>query len=214
VTPGDILGPITARWCGARDVVTTVSANTLVDLMNSFDVSRTKIGSPYVIAEMETRGGGVVGYEPNGGFLLGFDLDDGGRRMEKLMTRDAMLPLLAVISASRETGSISAMLAAFPERRTATDRLKDIPREKSLALVDALLEGNHSVVPEGLGKLVSTDTTEGARLTFDTGHVLHVRPSGNAPELRCYVEAESETAARALLDEALDNLRRALSCQQ
>ncbi|CAN0605607.1 unnamed protein product, partial [Ectocarpus sp. 12 AP-2014] len=119
VIPGDILGPITARWCGARKVVTTVSANTLVDLMESFDVSRTKIGSPYVIAEMEARGGGVVGYEPNGGFLLGWDLADGEKQLDKLMTRDALLPLLAVISESRAEGSISQMLAAFPERRTA-----------------------------------------------------------------------------------------------
>ena len=210
VIPGDILGPVTAQWCGARDVVTTVSANTLVDLMQVFDVSRTKIGSPYVIAEMEQRGGSVVGYEPNGGFLLGWDLAQGDKRLSKLMTRDAMLPLMAVISASRQAGSISAMLGAFPERRTATDRLKDIPREKSLAMVDALLGGDMSVIPDGLGTLVGTDTTDGARFTFDSGRVLHIRPSGNAPELRCYVEAESEAAARDVLASALTNLQHAV----
>lgn len=210
VIPGDILGPITAKWCGAHDVVTTVSANSLVDLMETFAVSRTKIGSPYVISEMEDRGGEVVGYEPNGGFLLGWDLDSAGKRLGKLMTRDAMLPLLAVISESRRAGSISAMLAGFPERRTATDRLKDIPREKSLALVGALLAGDLSVVPDGLGSVVGTDTTDGARFTFDSGRVLHIRPSGNAPELRCYVEAESDTAAREVLQSALANLRGAL----
>lgn len=211
VIPGDILGPITARWCGARKVVTTVSANTLVDRMDMFDVSRTKIGSPYVIAEMEARGGGVIGYEPNGGFLLGFDFAEDDKGLEKLMTRDALLPLLAVISDSRFAGSISQMLAAFPERRTATDRLQEIPRDNSLALVEALLGGDMSVVPDGLGAVVGTDTTDGARFTFDTGRVLHIRPSGNAPELRCYVEAESEAAAREVLDAALANLRNALN---
>jgi len=211
VVPGDILGPITAGWCGATGVVTTVSANTLVDLMETFEVSRTKIGSPYVIAEMEARGSGVVGYEPNGGFLLGWDLADGEKRLSTLMTRDAMLPLLAVIAASRDVGSISGMLAAYPERRTATDRLKDIPRDKSLALVDRLLRGDLSVLPDGLGALVNTDTTDGARLSFDSGRVVHIRPSGNAPELRCYVEAESSAAASEVLTAAMDNLRSALA---
>ncbi|NNE88411.1 MAG: phosphomannomutase [Silicimonas sp.] len=210
VVPGDILGPITAAWCGAKGVVTTVSANTLVDLIGTFEVSRTKIGSPYVIAEMENRGAGFVGYEPNGGFLLGWDLDDSEKRLGKLMTRDAMLPLLAVITASRGAGSISAMLENYPERRTATDRLKDIPREKSLTLVDALLNGDLSVLPDGLGALVATNTTDGARLSFETGRVVHIRPSGNAPELRCYVEAESDVAAAEVLSVAMDKLRHAL----
>lgn len=210
VVPGDILGPITAAWCGAKGVVTTVSANTLVDLMKAFEVSRTKIGSPYIIAEMEARSDGVVGYEPNGGFLLGWDVAEGDKRLGKLLTRDALLPLLAVISASREAGSISQLLAAYPERRTATDRLKDVPREKSLALVGALLGGDLSVLPDGLGALVETDTTDGARLSFETGRVVHIRPSGNAPELRCYVEAESDVAASDVLTAAMEKLRRAV----
>ena len=48
-------------------------------------------------------------------------------------------------------------------------------------------------------------------MTFESGRILHIRPSGNAPELRCYVEAESAEAARAVLDEALANLRRAVA---
>jgi phosphomannomutase len=211
VVPGDILGPITAEWCGAKGVVTTVSANTLVDLMERFDVSRTKIGSPYVIAEMEARGAGVVGYEPNGGFLLGWDLENGETPMERLLTRDSTLPLVAVISSAREAGSISQMLAAYPERRTASDRLKDIPRERSLELVEEILSGDHSVLPDGLGALSGTDTTDGVRLSFATGRVVHIRPSGNAPELRCYVEAENDAVASDILSRAMESLRRALN---
>ena len=61
-----------------------------------------------------------------------------------------------------------------------------------------------------MGKLTSVDQTDGARLTFDTGRVLHIRPSGNAPELRCYVEAEGEAEATGILEEALVNLARAV----
>ena len=83
VVPGDILGPVTARWLGVDEVVTTVSANTMVDLMGCFaQIARTRIGSPYVIAEMEGRmaagAAHVAGYEPNGGFLLGWDVSRSG----------------------------------------------------------------------------------------------------------------------------------------
>ena len=211
VIPGDILGPITARWAGAEEVVTTVSANTLVDLMGGFRmVTRTRIGSPYVIAAMEARSGAkVAGYEPNGGFLLGWDMGGG---LGPLMTRDSTLPLLAVLASAAEQGvAVSALLGDLPQRRTATDRLKDIPREKSLALVEAILGGDHTVLPEGLGALTQTDTADGARLTFSSGHIVTIRPSGNAPELRCYVEAESDAAAGALLADALERLKAALS---
>lgn len=214
VVPGDILGPITARWLGAEEVVTTVSANTLVDLMGAFPrVARTKIGSPYVIAEMESRPRGtkVAGYEPNGGFLLGWDVS-GRITLPALMTRDCTLPLLgALVAAAEAGGSLSGLIAAFPERRTATDRLKDIPRAASLALVAAILDGDHTILPEGLGKLVSTDETDGVRMTFDSGRILHIRPSGNAPELRCYVEAASNSEAQSILGDALVRLKSALT---
>ena len=88
-------------------------------------------------------------------------------------------------------------------------KLQDIPKETSEAIVAALLAGDRQVLPEGLGAQTGLDTTDGARLSFDTGRILHIRPSGNAPELRCYVEAESESVAQALLSDALDRLRRA-----
>lgn len=214
VLPGDILGPLAARWLGADEVVTTVSANTMVDLMGAFTrVERTKIGSPFVIAAMEARAVGtqVAGYEPNGGFLLGWDVSDKAK-LPALMTRDSTLPLVAALAAAGEAGtSLSGLVSSFPERRTATDRLKDIPREKSLSIVEGLLGGDRSIVPDGLGEIVGIDQTDGARFTFESGRVLHIRPSGNAPELRCYVEAESSEAASAVLSAALANLQAAVT---
>ena len=213
VIPGDVLGPIAARWLGAEEIVTTVSANTMVDLMGGFrQVARTKIGSPYVISEMEARQAGgakVAGYEPNGGFLLGWEAGNG---LTPLMTRDSTLPLVAVLVAAAEQGaSVSSLLDDLPMRRTATDRLKDIPRERSLELVNAIFSGDTSVLPDGLGRLSHTDMTDGARMTFTSGRIVTVRPSGNAPELRCYVEAESGEVADALLAETLDRLRAVLA---
>ncbi|MFZ1468080.1 MAG: phosphomannomutase, partial [Paracoccaceae bacterium] len=84
VVPGDILGALTAQALGAERVVTTVSANTCVDLMARFSVTRVRIGSPFVIAGMQ-GGGRVVGYEPNGGFLLGYAAAGPAGRLQPLM---------------------------------------------------------------------------------------------------------------------------------
>lgn len=218
VVPGDILGPITARWLAAKEVVTTVSANSMVDLMGGFGVPRrTKIGSPYVIAEMETAMAvgisEVVGYEPNGGFLLGWDASGEGRNLPALMTRDAVLPMVGVFAAARIAGgTLSDLLETLPARRTATDRLQNVPREASLQIVDSILGGDLSILPtEILGDLEATDQTDGVRLTFSSGRIVHIRPSGNAPELRCYVEAASDEQACEVLSVTLARLRDAVA---
>ena len=38
--------------------------------------------------------------------------------------------------------------------------------------------------------------TDGLRITLTNGRIVHLRPSGNAPELRCYAEAEQAEIAR------------------
>jgi phosphomannomutase len=39
------------------------------------------------------------------------------------------------------------------------------------------------------------DQTDGLRITLENGEIVHLRPSGNAPELRCYTEADSPQRA-------------------
>ena len=45
------------------------------------------------------------------------------------------------------------------------------------------------------GTAEGIDMTDGLRIRFERGDIIHLRPSGNAPELRCYTE--SDTAERA-----------------
>ena len=211
VVPGDVLGPLVAQYLGARCVVTTVSANTMVEAMDVFDdVERCRIGSPYVIEKMEEKmigvGTNVVGYEPNGGFLLGFEVTRGGRRLAPLMTRDAVLPIIGALVAAG-AGPLADLIATLPMRRTATDRLTDVPREISKVLVERFVQGDAGLVPERLGLAAHVDLTDGARVTFGGGEIVTVRPSGNAPELRCYVEADSAQVAEQLLAEMLARLR-------
>lgn len=206
VVPGDILGQITARSLGADVVVTPVSSNSGAEIGQAFTrVIRTRIGSPYVIAGMERTAQNTVGYEANGGFLLGFDAQGTSGPTAALMTRDALLPIIATLSAARGT-SVSARVAQEPKRFTATDRLQDIPAATSARLVGALLQDKRyrARLLDRIGQReAAMNTVDGPRITLENGRILHVRPSGNAPELRVYVEAETLDAAQKMLAESL-----------
>jgi phosphomannomutase len=211
VVAGDILGQITAYALGAEVVVTPVSSNTGVEASGHFRrVLRTRIGSPYVIAAMEAEGGRIAGYEANGGFLLGFDAEGPAGPLPRLMTRDSFLPLIAPLVQARAAGGIAALVAAEPPRFTASDRLQDTPTALSLALLERL-RGNASARAALLHALGAREArleqTDGLRMTLRDQRILHLRPSGNAPEFRVYAEAGSEAEAAALLAQALAQVR-------
>jgi phosphomannomutase len=212
VIAGDVLGQITAAILQAEVVVTPVSSNTGVEASGRFArVIRTKIGSPFVIAGMaEAAGAKVVGYEANGGFLLGFDA--GG--LAPLATRDSLLPMIAPLSRAKAAGGLAALIAAEPARFTAADRLEGVAVEASRALLAgfAAEPAQLAAFLAELGeRLRATDLTDGLRLTLDSGRMVHMRPSGNAPEFRLYVEAESRAVAEGILQCGLALLRRRLS---
>jgi len=206
VVGGDILGQIAAQAIGARVVVTPVSSNGGMEEKGFGTVIRTRIGSPYVIAAMEGQEG-AVGYEANGGFLLGFDAAGPHGPLPALMTRDSLLPIVAVLVQSRRRG-LADLVAAEPSRFTASDRLTNVPSERGQALVERLTHDD-AARAEFLASLVgaATDTgndagldlTDGLRITLPDERVVHIRPSGNAPELRIYVEAGEAEAASGLL---------------
>ena len=209
VVPGDVLGPVTARALGAAFVVTPVSSNTLVEAMAVFDgVVRTRIGSPHVIAGMTGAGGRVVGYEANGGVLLGFDAEG----LAPLPTRDAVLPIVAVLRAARgHPGGVAGVVADLPARVTATDRLQDVPTAVTAGLVADLTARAGSVAALiGRRGEAARDLTDGLRVTLEDGDIVHLRPSGNAPELRVYVETADADAAAALLRAMLAAVARRL----
>ena len=217
VVPGDILGPLTARHLGAETLVTPVSSNTLVEAMGAFgNVHRTRIGSPHVIAGMQaapaTR---VAGYEANGGFLLGFDVAgrDGRAPLPALMTRDAVLPIVAPLAASVAAGqTLADLVAALPQRHTASDRRTGVATDRALALI-ARLSGDpaaRAAFFDALPPEAHHDLTDGLRVTFADGAIVHLRPSGNAPELRCYAETDDPATATALVKRMLTRAEGAL----
>lgn len=212
VIVGDVLGQITGATLGADTAVTPVSSNTGAEHRFA-QVLRTRIGSPFVIASMESATGKVVGYEANGGFLLGFPAQGPAGPLPPLMTRDAVLPIVAPLAAARVAGGLAALVAAEPPRFTAADRLQDVPTELSQALV-AKFDANPNDRADFLsafdGVEAAVDRTDGLRMTLKDGRIVHLRPSGNAPELRLYAEADSAQAAQAVLTTGLAALRLAL----
>ncbi|RMF74753.1 MAG: phosphomannomutase [Acidobacteria bacterium] len=210
---GDVAGILVARALGARIAVTPISSTTAAERCGAFDeVRRTRIGSPYVIAEMlaaaGTGAGPVVGWEANGGFLTASPVRLGDASLAPLPTRDALIVILVLLLECRRRGEpLSALVDALPPRFTASNRLRDVPREIAVARLEALLAGGPRAIERELpfvGTVRSIDTTDGLRLVLDGDEIVHLRPSGNAPELRAYAEADSRERAVELVRLALD----------
>lgn len=208
VLRGDALGTLAARALGADAVACPLNASTALERGGWFArVRRTRIGSPYVVEAIEdllADGTSLpVGYEANGGFLLGAAaVAADGRRLAPLPTRDALAPMLAVLTAAARAGrTLSALVAELPGRMTASDRLPDFPDSASGPLLAALATepAARTRLLDGLGTIVSVDTLDGVRMTLGGGDVVHLRASGNAPELRCYAEAATSEEAERLI---------------
>ncbi|MBC7010666.1 phosphomannomutase [Pseudoalteromonas sp. BZK2] len=202
---GDILGLLCSQLLNIEALATPVSCNTAIEKSVSFkQVKRTKIGSPYVIAEfskLAEQYSSVAGFEANGGYLLGSDITLSGKLLKALPTRDALLPALILLAQPKH---VSELLVKLPQRFTASDRIKDFAREKSLQIIAALQQNAQSFLLElGYDESYELDLTDGLRITLVSGDIVHLRPSGNAPELRCYAEAESSEKAIDLVNKAL-----------
>ncbi|MCF5846468.1 phosphomannomutase [Aeromonas veronii] len=209
---GDILGLLCASALHIEALAIPVSSNTVIANCGRFNkVQLTKIGSPYVIAEFAhlakdyTR---IAGFEANGGFLLGSDITLEGKPLAALPTRDAVLPFLMLLAAAGK-GTISPLVKALPARYTHSDRIQNFAAARSQAiLADGRNDPQTLLVKLGFNDVhvMLADTTDGLRLNLNDGSIIHLRPSGNAPELRCYAEAGCMKVARKLVSRVLTNL--------
>ncbi|MEL0622233.1 phosphomannomutase [Marinomonas arenicola] len=226
---GDILGVLCTNYLNTTHVAAPINVNTVLELEGKKQTParmslRTKIGSPYVIAGMEQleksalsaglESFSVVGYEANGGFLVGSDTQVNKQTLYALPTRDSVLPILIVLAMShQQQRAIGKLTSEFAPRFTASDRIKDIPTETSKQLI-ADLKASKAKQAELLDtiaeqsetlEVVSIDETDGLRMSLNNGDIIHLRPSGNAPELRCYVESSDQAHTDSLVEKILLN---------
>jgi phosphomannomutase len=213
---GDIVGFLCAQYLHIDHIVTPVSSNTCVEESGFFvDVKRTRIGSPFVIEAMndyvEDHYAAVAGYEANGGFLLATPIRKNNYLLSALPTRDAIIVLLTLLHSSVEQGiSLSQLSAQLPQRYTYSDRIKNFATERSQSLVARYTSGTeaenkHSIEADfpQFDNVRQLNTLDGLRITFENNDIIHFRPSGNAPEFRCYSESDSVEKAQKINQQAL-----------
>ncbi|WP_277392886.1 phosphomannomutase [Vibrio maerlii] len=212
---GDILGLLCSKALEVEALAIPVSCNTIIAQSPEFKtVKQTRIGSPYVIAEfvsLAEEHKSVAGFEANGGYLLGSDTVVNGKILKALPTRDAVLPALMLLALSSKTNmNIKDLVSALPLRFTHSDRIQNFATEKSVAILEKGRENPQALVEhlgfENIG-VEKVDNTDGLRMTLSDLTVLHLRPSGNAPELRCYAEAETVKCSKGIVEKALEQVQ-------
>jgi len=246
--PGDLVGVLVAEYLRADAVSVPISTNPGVHEYfrdKGLTTTKTRIGSPFVITAMqEALAQGkqrVVGWEANGGFLVGSEMALNGGVLRALPTRDAILPMLAVFYAAAEQGvTLSELFDRLPRWYGKADLIDDFPQDVSHKILtyyqppDAAIQWldfdpdrirlrgpTEAVIGEwslddpqgraferkrqvltdifsaarGFGAIERLNLQDGIRCFFRNGDIAHIRPSGNAPQLRIY--AYSRTRARA-----------------
>jgi phosphomannomutase len=212
---GDLVGMIVAEYLQADAVVVPISCNDAVDrgVLVSRLEPKTRIGSPFVIAGIEAAKAkgktAVCGWEANGGFLLGSNLHGDGRILRALPTRDAVLPIVCTLLSATKSGvSVCDLFARLPRRFSRAALLKNFPRPVAAQMVarfspeDPVVVETNSLplrqllqpffpAADGFGEISRLNYVDGVRIIFDNGDIVHVRPSGNADELRVYAVADS-----------------------
>lgn len=209
---GDIVGLLTCIALSAKTIVLPISCNESVAKIPSFKtVSRTKIGSPYVIAEMQklAKAGkkNIIGFEANGGVLQGSDIKMGRKVLTALPTRDSILPIICVLKMiNNNKKQFATMIKQYQQSYTTSDSIKEIASDKTLTMIGQMQEA-----PDKIKQILAikkpvkkVNNLDGLRIYFDDDTIVHLRPSGNAPELRCYTEAKSEKKS-VLLNQHVKN---------
>lgn len=135
--PGELLGAMAAEYMGADFFATPVSSHPGLESFfaglsqkrhESIDLVRTKIGSAQVVEAMETaeRAGKkkIMGAEANGGTLQQSPMPspETNSIVEPLATRDATLPIVAVLAIAAREGAtvVGAVKSRFKGYKGAT----------------------------------------------------------------------------------------------
>ena len=101
-------------------------------------------------------------------------------------------------------------MAALPQRFTASERVQNFSADNSRTLLAAAAAEPLACLQQ-LGitdkTVQNVDLTDGIRITLSDTSIIHLRASGNAPELRIYTEAGSALQANELAQNLSTRLR-------
>ncbi|MBK6657937.1 MAG: phosphomannomutase [Proteobacteria bacterium] len=216
--PGDLVGMVVALHLKPDAVVVPISCNDAIDTSALAPVlaPKTRIGSPYVIAGMIEAGRlgatRICGWEANGGFLTGSDFTLTHASLPALPTRDAFLPVLSVLAQMADHQcSMDALFSRLPARYSRAGLLRECPRAVSQQVIESFTvqqdiaahTARYFQARDGFTALERIDHTDGVRMYFSNGDVAHIRPSGNADELRIYAVAATQQRADEIVEIAV-----------
>lgn len=214
---GDTIGMLCAFILGAEYVVTPISSNSSVEKIPSFtEVIRTKIGSPYVIEKInELRQENlthIIGYEANGGVIVGTDFTKENKTLSALPTRDSIIAIISILAYSKKNKiKISQLASQYCSVYTESSSIKSISVEKIKEFFDLLNKDDQ--IASNLEKfltlkqsIIHINTIDGICATLSDYSKIHFRASGNSPELRCYTEAATPEQAKDLNQYAMNKL--------
>jgi phosphoglucosamine mutase len=176
---GDKMLAILARASGARQIVTTVDASMSIESLG-FKVKRTKVGDPFVSAQLKKWGG--FGGEPSGAWVFP--------------------PVSLCPDGVFAAAQIVAIAADHPLSLLA-DEIPDYP------VVRGNLTGSLADLSDLKDRLTarfqpdSFDLVDGLKLNLKNGWLL-VRPSGTEPKIRITVEAKTPILARRYFAESVE----------
>lgn len=225
---GDEVGIIVSRYLDASFAAIPISSTNAIERLK-FDYQLTKIGSPYVIDAMQkAQAAGkkiVCGWETNGGFMTQVDMPLGKGVLAALPTRDAFLPIfITMLAAIKEGKAISALFAELGAQPTGAGLIDNFSLDVSKKIIATLMpndsctdfEANDPAIKDsvdilskffnrkyGFGQITRINTLDGIRMFFDNGEVAHIRPSGNAPQLRIYVIAKDAKRVEEMIENCI-----------
>ena len=108
--------------------------------------------------------------------------------------------------------SLSELVKQFPARFSDAYLMRGVPAVTGKRIMKILITGGRTLLEKqfgpACGTVESTDTTDGYRILFSGGDIVHFRPSGNAPEFRCYTESDSLEKATSLARQGIEWARR------
>lgn len=169
-----------------RKVYTAVSSSVLVEeylKKYGVEIVWTRVGSPIIAREL-VKGGGLAGFEENGGFMYP--------------------KLLPVRDGAMKTALIMEMLAY--RRRRLSELFDQLPRYYPVKTKIPMTREKALLVVEEVKKLYSGQrmiTIDGVKVIGGDYWFL-VRPSGTEPLLRIMVEAKTREKAEELVKELVE----------
>ncbi len=167
-----------------KKVYTAVSSSILVEeYLKPFgiEVVWTKVGSIDISYLMLSQGGGICGFEENGGFMY----------PKHLIVRDGTMKLALMLELlAHERRKLSEIMDELPKYYPIKTKIP-MKREVALKVVEEIkkIYSNYRMI-----------TIDGIKV-FGNDFWFLVRPSGTEPILRIMVEAKDESKAKSIVKE-------------